>query len=97
MKMKMLIATLLIAVALPAVARDTAVRGYTRQNGTYVQPHMRSAPNSTTLDNYSTRGNVNPYTGQAGTRDPAPTYTAPPTYTPPPQPYQYRQPTENQQ
>lgn len=45
-------------------------QGYTTQNGTYVQPHYQSAPNSTQYDNWSTRGNVNPYTGQVGTRTP---------------------------
>ena len=43
------------------------VQGYFRQNGTYVQPHYRSAPNGTTLDNYSTKGNINPFTGKLGT------------------------------
>jgi len=38
---------------------DVGVRGYTRRDGTYVQPHVRSAPNSTRLDNFSTKGNVN--------------------------------------
>ena len=42
------------------------VSGYYRSNGTYVQPHYRTAPNSTNRDNFSTRGNTNPYTGQAG-------------------------------
>lgn len=51
-------------------------RGYTNQYGTYVQPHWQSSPNSTTLDNYSTRGNVNPYTGSTGTRDPYPSYNS---------------------
>jgi len=49
---------------------DTHVRGYTRRDGTYVQPHKRTAPNSSRRDNYSTRGNVNPYTGKPGTVDP---------------------------
>jgi hypothetical protein len=49
---------------------DVHIRGHYRSNGTYVQPHYRSSPNGTTLDNYSTKGNVNPYTGQAGTVDP---------------------------
>lgn len=52
-----------------AVAQ-VAVRGYTRRDGTYVPPHYRSSPNSTTADNYSTRGNVNPFTGDRGTRSP---------------------------
>lgn len=51
---------------------SVSTRGYTRSNGTYVQPHYRTAPNSTRSDNWSTRGNVNPYTGKAGTRDPYP-------------------------
>lgn len=46
------------------------VQGYERSNGTYVQPHYQSNPNGTTYDNYGTRGNVNPYTGQYGTRNP---------------------------
>jgi hypothetical protein len=29
---------------------------------------MRSAPNGTKADNWSSKGNVNPYTGKEGTR-----------------------------
>ena len=47
---------------------DTYVNGYYRKNGTYVAPHYRSDANGTKRDNWSTAGNVNPYTGQAGTR-----------------------------
>lgn len=32
------------------------------------QPHVRTAPNKTKNDNWSTRGNVNPRTGKEGTR-----------------------------
>ncbi|HSD07652.1 hypothetical protein [Flavobacterium sp.] len=46
---------------------QVSVSGYYRSNGTYVQPHQRTAPNYTRNDNYSTVGNVNPYKGQAGT------------------------------
>ena len=49
---------------------DVYVRGYVTRNGTYVAPHYRSSPNSTTLDNYSTRGNYNPHTGEPGYKDP---------------------------
>lgn len=45
------------------------VRGYTKKDGTYVAPHYRSNPNSTKLDNWSTKGNINPYTGKAGTKE----------------------------
>ncbi len=44
----------------------TRVRGYYRSNGTYVQSYYRTSPNYTKLDNYSTRGNYNPYTGKKG-------------------------------
>lgn len=46
------------------------VKGYYRKNGTYVAPHYRSKPNSTKADNYSTKGNTNPFTGMPGTVDP---------------------------
>lgn len=46
---------------------QVSVRGYYRSNGTYVQAHQRTYPNYTRNDNYSTVGNVNPYTGKAGT------------------------------
>lgn len=53
-----------------AAMADTHVNGYYRSNGTYVQPHYRSDSNDTKLDNWSTQGNVNPYTGKQGTKDP---------------------------
>lgn len=51
-----------------AFARDTYVRGYTRRDGVEVQPHYRTTPNSTRNDNYSTRENINPYTGEWGNK-----------------------------
>jgi hypothetical protein len=46
------------------------VRPHIRRDGTYVQPHYRTAPNSTQRDNFSRKPNVNPYTGKPGTREP---------------------------
>lgn len=46
------------------------VSGYYRKDGTYVQPYFRTAPNSTNRDNFSTKGNTNPYTGKPGWIDP---------------------------
>ena len=60
----------LLFLTTTALAGDVYVRGYFKSDGTYVQPHYRSSPNSTRLDNWSTKGNVNPYTGKLGTRDP---------------------------
>lgn len=62
-----------------AIAKDVPVKGYFRKDGTYVAPHMRSAPNSTTSDNFSTQGNVNPYTGAPGTKPDTAPLTAPTT------------------
>ena len=42
-------------------------QGYTRSNGTYVIGHMKTNSNETNHDNYSTRGNSNPFTGSNGT------------------------------
>ncbi|MGH6936985.1 MAG: hypothetical protein ACRED2_12560 [Methylocella sp.] len=55
---------------------DTYVNGYYRNDGAYVAPHYRSSPNGSTFDNYSTRGNTNPYTGDRG-------YVNPYQYSPP--------------
>jgi hypothetical protein len=44
------------------------ISGYTNSYGTYVEPHYRTSPNSTVIDNYSYSGNVNPFTGSIGTR-----------------------------
>ncbi|MBS1972314.1 MAG: hypothetical protein JSU04_18555 [Bdellovibrionales bacterium] len=49
--------------------RSVHVNGYTKKDGTYVAPHERSAPNNTKLDNWSHKGNVNPYTGEVGTKE----------------------------
>lgn len=82
----------LIALTITTAAdAQTRVRGYFRSDGTYVQPHVRSAPNGTTLDNWSTQPNVNPYTGQQGTRSPQPSVPAWQPYTPS-QPTTPRQP-----
>ena len=49
-----------------SLSAQTRVSGYFKSNGTYVQPHVRSSRNSTNHDNWSTRGNMNPYTGSTG-------------------------------
>ena len=56
-------AMLLLCLAQVTAFADQYVSGYTRKNGTYVAPYHRSDPDSTQMNNYSTQGNVNPYTG----------------------------------
>lgn len=51
-------------------SKHVYVKPYTKSDGTYVPGHNRTAPNSTNRDNFSTKGNTNPYTGQPGWVDP---------------------------
>lgn len=77
--MKRFVIALAATAALGAFA-DESVQGYYRKDGTYVQPHHRTAPDHNPYNNYGTQGNVNPYTGQAGTVNP---YNQPqPVYRP---------------
>lgn len=50
--------------------REVYVQPYTRSNGTRVEGHYRTAPNSTNRDNFSTRPNTNPHTGRPGYIEP---------------------------
>lgn len=58
----------LVAIALTSVSAfaDKYVGGYMKRDGTYVAPHYQTNPNQYRYDNYSSQGNVNPYTGQRG-------------------------------
>lgn len=66
-----------------AFAKDVYVQGHTTSNGTYVAPHHRSSPDSNPYNNYGTKGNANPYTGQQGNIQPQPNYGAQPYPTQP--------------
>ena len=72
---KLIFIILLLFLAMPAFAGER-VRGHwkdTNRDGvkdTYVQPYYRYERNDSVLDNYSTKGNTNPYTGKKGTVDP---------------------------
>jgi hypothetical protein len=64
-------AVALVAAMLSATASaQVYVKGYTKKDGTYVAPHYRSSPDGSRYNNYSTIGNMNPYTGQPGTKSP---------------------------
>jgi len=82
--MKRLLLSLLLgaAVAMPAMSQSSHyVRGHVTKDGTYVAPHYQTNPDSSLLNNWSTKGNVNPYTGKAGTIDPySPPKPKAPTY-----------------
>jgi len=66
--MKKLITILIVLASLFTLVgisfADVYVRGYVRRDGTYVQPHWRSDPDTLPYNNWSYPGNVNPYTGR---------------------------------
>jgi len=67
--MKNLLALLvLLSIASGALAGTSRVRGSVTKSGTYRQPHYRTSPNKSKIDNWSTKGNSNPYTGKKGSK-----------------------------
>ena len=58
-------AALILGVAADA---QVPVQGYQRQTGTYVAPHYRTYPDGAVQNNWSTYPNINPYTGEQGTK-----------------------------
>ncbi len=77
-----------LAFATPAVSQ-VWVNGYTRSDGTYVAGHMRSSPDSTTVNNYSYQPPVSPY----AIKPIAPIAPIPPIA--PIAPYRYTNPYDN--
>ena len=55
-------------VSSPHSGSPVHVNGYTRSDGTYVAPYVRSSPDATLSNNWSTRGNINPYSGVLGNK-----------------------------
>ena len=79
--MKKILATILLSLMLfsgftiAAEARSIRVRGYYKPStGTYIQPYYRTSPNRSKWDNYSTKGNYNPFTGKKGYTSPYKVY-----------------------
>ena len=94
--MRIAIAGILLAVSCGAFAGDVYVNGYTRSDGRYVEPYHRTTPDNNPFNNYSTQGNVNPFTGHQGTVNPYPQQQI---YQPPQPIYQqpqYQQPQQYQ-
>ena len=61
---KFILFLLLFSVVTPAFAEYVNV--YYKSNGTYVRGYNRTSADSTKFNNYSTKGNYNPYTQQKG-------------------------------
>lgn len=63
--------------------RTNYVEPYFRSDGAYVPGHYRTNPDGSFYNNWSTKGNVNPHTGERGYRQP-PTTPFPPIAPPKP-------------
>lgn len=62
---------LCLAIFSLAEARTIKVKSYYKPStGAYVQSYYRTSPNRSKLDNWSTKGNINPYTGKRGYNNP---------------------------
>lgn len=68
---RIIVASMLSVASLSAIAAGSNhVDGYTRRDGTYVEPHRRTNPDNSRTNNWSSEGNINPYNGREGTVDP---------------------------
>jgi len=60
---------LITSISNTATAKSShSVKGYVKKTGTYVTPHRATNQDKTQTNNYSTKGNINPYTGKKGTK-----------------------------
>jgi len=66
----LLILLFLFVFSTIAFAKTVRVKSSVTKKGVYRQSHCRTSPNKTKLDNWSTKGNTNPFTGKKGTVNP---------------------------
>lgn len=68
--MKTALMALALATALaPALAKGShPTKAYVKKDGTVVKPSGATNPDKTKTNNFSQKGNVNPYSGKAGTK-----------------------------
>ena len=73
MKIKILVAAVILTALCSSAfagAGSHSTKGYTKKDGTYVAPHRQTNPDKSKVNNWSAKGNTNPYTGKDGTKDP---------------------------
>lgn len=90
MKLKQILSVSLILIfvifscGIPVVTHAyVSVHGYTKKNGTYVAPYVRSNPNGLKYDNYGYKPSQGLYNNSYGTKDSTwdtPTYVTDPNY-----------------
>jgi len=58
------------AISISASAAGShSVKGHVTKKGVYVAPSRATSPDKTRSNNYSNKGNVNPYSGKKGTKN----------------------------
>ena len=63
------IKTLILLLPLSLMAQSsTKLHGYTKKDVTHVESYHRTKSDGTTKNNYSHKGNTNPYTGKKGNK-----------------------------
>ena len=65
-----LLIAFMIFASTESFAKSSYVRGGFKPSGSYTQSHFRSAPDGSKMNNYATKGNINPYTGKLGAKNP---------------------------
>ena len=66
---KLGVASLILLGMVTTASAATKVKSYYKPStGAYVNSYHKSTSNGTKLDNYSTKGNFNPYSGKVGTK-----------------------------
>lgn len=70
MKQKITTVFLLIIICLTGfnVYSYSRTKGYVKKNGVYVAPHYQTKPDRSKINNWSTKSNINPYTGKRGNK-----------------------------
>lgn len=58
--------TLVFLLLSPSAFAYVKVRGFYRSSGKYVQTYYRTNKNAFKFDNWSSKGNTNPFTGKKG-------------------------------
>lgn len=59
----------ILSIGSAGATSNHAVRAHVTKKGVYVAPSRATNPNRQKSDNWSQKGNVNPYTGKKGTKN----------------------------
>lgn len=62
------LALLVLMTSTVSAAGSHSRKAHIRKDGTYVAPSRATNPDSTRSNNYSHKGNINPYTGKKGSK-----------------------------